>query len=141
MQSGMALSELPPKILLVDDSEQMLDSAAAVLSGQFEIVGAVRDGRSALEAAGTLEPDIIVLDISMPGMGGLEVAARLRACGSKAKLVFLTVHDDEELVQAAQRAGGIGYVLKPRLASELPTAASEASAGRPFFSADLRRPA
>jgi DNA-binding NarL/FixJ family response regulator len=126
-----------PRVLLVDDNEQMLDTATSVLADAFDIVGAVRDGRSALEAAGTLDPDIIVLDISMPGMGGLEVAARLKARGSRAKVVFLTVHDDEDLIRAARSAGAIGYVLKPRLASELPTAAHEASAGRGFLSSGL----
>jgi DNA-binding NarL/FixJ family response regulator len=138
MQSGTTSSECP-RVLLVDDNLDMLESAAAVLSTGFEIVGRANDGRAALEAAGKLHPDVIVLDISMPGMGGLEVAARLKAAGSKAAVVFLTVHDDEEVVRAASDAGGLGYVLKPRLASELPRAALEASAGRRFISTSLSR--
>jgi DNA-binding NarL/FixJ family response regulator len=136
MRSAITLSE-HPRVLLVDDNDDMLENAAAVLSRGFEIVGAVKDGWTALEAAGTLQPDIIVLDISMPGMGGLEVAARLKAAGSRAAVVFLTIHDEEEIVQAAKDAGGVGYVLKPRLASELSRAAAEASAGRRFISADI----
>jgi DNA-binding NarL/FixJ family response regulator len=138
MQSGTTSSECP-RVLLVDDNLDMLESAAAVLSSGFEIVGRANDGRAALEAAGKLHPDVIVLDISMPGMGGLEVASRLRAAGSQAAVVFLTVHDDEEFVRAASDAGGLGYVLKPRLVSELPHAAFEASEGRRYVSTSLLR--
>jgi DNA-binding NarL/FixJ family response regulator len=126
-----------PRVLLVDDNADMLESAAAVLSKTFEIVGAVTDGWKALEAAGRLHPDVIVLDITMPGLCGLEVASRLKAAGSKAAVVFLSIHDEREIVEAARNAGGVGYVLKPRLASELPRATSEASAGRRFISADI----
>jgi len=136
MQSGTTLSE-HPRVLLVDDNVDMLDTAAAALSSGFEIVGAVKDGRTALEAADRLQPDVIVLDISMPGMGGLEVAKRLKVAGSTAAVVFLTIHDDEEVVRAAKDAGGLGYVLKPRLVSELPQATLEASEGRRFISTRL----
>jgi DNA-binding NarL/FixJ family response regulator len=136
MQSGTTLSECP-RVLLVDDNAEMLDTAAAVLSSEFEIVGTARDGRTALDAAGNLRPDVIVLDISMPGMCGLEVATRLKAEGSTAAVVFLTVLEDEEVVRAAKDAGAVGYVLKPRLASELPKATFEASEGRRFISTRL----
>jgi DNA-binding NarL/FixJ family response regulator len=98
-------------------------------------VGTVTDGQAALEAAGALKPEVIVLDISMSGMTGFEVAARLREAGSTAAVVFLTVHDDEEFMVAAKEVGGIGYVVKPRLASDLMFAVQEARAGRPFISA------
>ncbi len=122
------------RVLLVDDNAEILNRAAAVLSPDFEIVGAVTDGYAALEAARTLRPDVIVLDISMVGMCGLEVASRLKAVGSTAAVVFLTIHNDEEFVVAAKNAGGVGYVLKPRLASDLPLAALSASCGRRFIS-------
>jgi DNA-binding NarL/FixJ family response regulator len=133
MQSSTTSSETP-RILLVDDNEAMLARSAAVLSPYCIVVGTARNGRVALEAARTLQPDVIVLDISMPGMSGIELASRLRASGSQAALVFLTVHDDEELVLAARDAGGIGYVVKPRLAADLLRAVQEARAGRPFLS-------
>jgi DNA-binding NarL/FixJ family response regulator len=133
MPSGTTLSE-PPRVLLVDDNEVLLARAAAALAPGCVVVGTARDGRTALEAARTLQPDVIVLDISMPGMSGLEVAALLRKAGSTAALVFLTVHEEEEFVQAARAAGGIGYVVKPRLACDLITAIREARAGRPFVS-------
>src|SRR5262245_63854855 len=82
MQSGTTLSECP-RVLLVDDNAEMLDTAAAILSSAFEVVGTVSDGPTALDAAGNLRPDVIVLDISMPGMGGLEVATRLKAGGDR----------------------------------------------------------
>jgi DNA-binding NarL/FixJ family response regulator len=133
MQSSTISSE-PARVLLVDDNEAMLTRAAAVLRRGCIVVGAVKDGPAALEAALALRPDVIVLDIAMPGMTGFELAARLREVGSTASLVFLTVHGDEEFVMAAKAAGGIGYVMKRRLASDLMFAVREARAGRPFVS-------
>jgi DNA-binding NarL/FixJ family response regulator len=133
MQSSTISSE-PARVLLVDDNEAMLTRAAAVLRRGCIVVGAVKDGPAALEAALALRPDVIVLDIAMPGMTGFELAARLREVGSTASLVFLTVHGDEEFVMAAKAAGGIGYVMKRRLASDLIFAVREARAGRPFVS-------
>jgi DNA-binding NarL/FixJ family response regulator len=101
------------------------------------IVGSAKDGRAALRAADSLRPDVIVLDISMPGMSGLEVAARLKAAGSEAALVFLTILNDEEIILAARDVGAVGYVLKPRLASDLPLAALGATTGRRFVSAEI----
>ena len=122
------------RVLIVDDSESMLTCATAALTPGCTIVGTAKDGRQALEAARSMRPDVIVLDISMPGMTGLEVASRLRAEGSKAAVVFLTVHDDEDFVLAARNAGGIGYVVKLRLAADLLHAVEEARAGRSFVS-------
>ena len=122
------------RVLIVDDNEGMLARAAAVLTPECVVVGTAKDGRTALEAARTLEPDVIVLDISMPVMTGLEVATRLRRAGSTAALVFLTVHDEEDFVLAARAAGGIGYVVKARLASDLVRAVRDARAGREFVS-------
>jgi len=133
MQSSTTSYE-PVRVLLVDDNEAMLVRASAALMPDCLIVGAVKDGPAALAAAGALRPDVIVLDISMPGMSGFEVADRLRKTGSTAAVVFLTVHDDEEFVVAAKAAGVIGYVVKPRLTSDLLRAVREAREGRPFVS-------
>jgi DNA-binding NarL/FixJ family response regulator len=122
------------RVLLVDDNEAMLARAASLLTPACTIVGTARDGRRALDSATALGPDVIVLDISMPGMTGLEVASLLRRSGSTAAVVFLTVHDEEEFVLAAKAAGGIGYVVKSRLATDLTAAVREARAGRPFVS-------
>jgi DNA-binding NarL/FixJ family response regulator len=134
MRYDNTLSEVV-RVLLVDDNEEMLARSAAVLGSACEIVGAVRDGLAALEAAEALHPDVIVLDISMPGLTGLEVASRLHNSGSKAAVVFLTVHDESDVIRAANGVGGLGYVLKRRLASDLVIAVQEALAGRPFVSA------
>ena len=123
------------RVLLVDDSDSMLARAAGVLASGCEVIGTAHSGPEALEAAAALAPDVIVLDISMPGMTGLEVAANLTRRGSKAAVVFLTVHDDRDFVAAARQAGGTGYVLKLRLASDLIFAVQEARAGRSFVSA------
>ena len=128
------VSSKSARILLVDDNEAMLARAAAVLTPSHVVVGQVREGRAALEAAIALRPDVIVLDISMPGMSGLEVATCLRQAGSTAALVFLTVHEEEEIVLAARAAGGMAYVVKPRMISDLMIAVGEALAGRQFVS-------
>lgn len=124
----------PVRVLLVDDSDSMIERAAAVLTPACVVVGTAHNGTDALNAVGTLRPDVVVLDISMPGMTGLEVASALRHRGSNAAVVFLTVHDDNDFVVAAQEAGGTGYVVKRRLASDLMTAVQEARAGRSFVS-------
>ena len=133
MRCASTLSDLA-RVLIVDDNEEMLARSAEVLRPACEVVGAVKDGQAALQAAEALHPDVIVLDISMPGMTGLEVASRLRSSGSKAAVVFLTVHDESDVVRAAKVVGGLGYVLKRRLASDLAVAVQEALAGRSFVS-------
>jgi DNA-binding NarL/FixJ family response regulator len=133
MPSSTTSSDLL-RVLIVDDSDAMLVRAAAALKASCAVVGRVRDGRAALEAAETLRPDVIVLDISMPGMNGFEVAERLRQTGSQAAIVFLTVHEGDDFIEAARAVGGTGYVVKPRLVSDLSVAVREAHAGRPFVS-------
>ena len=124
----------PTRVLIADDSEEVLVREAAALADGCVVVDAVTDGPTALRSARRHHPDVIVLDISMPGMSGLEVAARLRESGSTAAVVFCTVHDDEEFIAATKAAGGLGYVVKPRLTADLPRAVSEAKARRPFIS-------
>jgi signal transduction histidine kinase/ActR/RegA family two-component response regulator len=116
-----------PRVLLVDDNDALLDRASEVLTPACVIAGKVHDGNAALKAAETLRPDVIVLDISMHDMTGLEVAGHLREAGSTAALVFLTAHDDDAYERAAQALGAAGYVLKSRLASDLLPAVQGAS--------------
>ena len=134
MPSGTTLFS-PTRVLLVDDSEAILARAAAALTEECEIVGAVTDGLAALAAAKSLQPDVVVLDISMPGISGFEVASRLSKAGVTAAIVFLTVQDGEEFVLTAKLSSAIGYVVKTRLVSDLRVAVREARAGRPFVSA------
>jgi DNA-binding NarL/FixJ family response regulator len=130
----MNTAEQRARVLLADDHRAILAQAASVLAVEFEIVGRVADGTDLLTAAAQLDPDIVVLDISMPGLDGIEVARRLKRNGCRAKLVFLTVHEDPDYVRAGLQAGGTGYVVKARLASDLLPAIREALAGRCFVS-------
>jgi len=126
-----------PRVLLVDDNEDFLAVAARLLEPEFEVVRAVGDGEALIEEAARLEPEVLVLDISMPGMCGIEVARQLRAAGCRAKIVFLTVHGDPDYVRAALNAGGQGYVVKCRLVSDLLLAVREALDGRLFISPSI----
>jgi DNA-binding NarL/FixJ family response regulator len=122
------------RVLLADDHAEFLAAAARLLEPEFEIVSTVSDGQAAVEEASRLEPDLLVLDIGMPVLNGIEAARQIRAAGSEAKIVFLTVHDDGDYVRAAQAASALGYVFKLRLASDLKLALREALADRPFVS-------
>jgi len=124
-------------LLLADDHPAVLDYLIDMLSPDFDIVGAVGDGQAAHEMAIMLRPDAVVFDISMPVLTGLEAAARLATSAQPPCVVFLTVHQDRDFIEAAFNAGALGYVLKSRLASDLIPAIHEALAGRTFLSAPL----
>ena len=123
-----------PRVLLVDDNEAMLVRATGVLKASCTIVGIAMNGRAGIDAAATLQPDVIVLDVSMPGMNGFDVASSLREAGSTAALIFFTVHHEHDVVTAALAAGALGYVTKQRLSMDLEHAVREAHAGRRFVS-------
>jgi DNA-binding NarL/FixJ family response regulator len=122
------------RVLVADDLTAVLNEIAALLGNQFEIVDMVLDGRAALEETLKLEPDLVVLDISMPEMSGIEVARELKSQHSKAKIVFLTVHQDSDILATCLAAGGLGYVLKVFMDTDLIPAMDEALAGRVFVS-------
>jgi DNA-binding NarL/FixJ family response regulator len=115
----------------------MRERVVRLLDPEFEVVGVVDNGKALLEAAARMQPDVVVADISMPILSGIESAQRLREAGSTAKIVFLTVHEDPDFLRAALAAGGAGYVVKSRLASDLRAAIKEALAGRLFVSPTL----
>ncbi len=125
------------RVLLADDHKAMLERVAGLLRSECDVVGTVTDGQKVLEAARALKPDVLVLDISMPVMNGIETAHHLKKAGHKARIVFLTVHDDPDFAREALEAGALGYVIKPRIASDLVTAIKEAYAGRLFLSPSL----
>jgi DNA-binding NarL/FixJ family response regulator len=125
------------RVLLADDSPSMLQAARLILEPEFQIVGTVDDGKGVVEAMESLRPDVIILDISMGLMNGLEAARLLTRTGSKAKIVFLTVHKDQEFIEEAFSAGAMGYVIKPRLGTDLVIAVREALMGHTFVSPDL----
>lgn len=122
------------RILLADDHKDVREKIMQELEPEFEVVGAVGDGNALLEAASQMKPDVCVVDISMPIMSGIEAAAQMKASGSTTKIVFLTVHEDPDFLQAALEAGAIGYVVKSRVASDLCPAIRGALAGRLFVS-------
>ena len=97
----------------------MLQTLVEMLEDEFQIVGTAENGTRVLELAPRLAPDIVVLDISMPVLNGLEAAFRLKEQCSAARVVFLTAHEDPDLVEAGMSAGAIGYVVKSRLATDL----------------------
>ena len=122
------------RVVVVDDYRAMLARATAVLTPTCAVVGTAHDGPSALKIVMELQPNVVVLDISMPGMNGFEVAAKLREAGSSAAIVFLSVHGEKEFVDAAYAVGGVGYVVKDHLGSDLPEAVRAASIGERFVS-------
>jgi DNA-binding NarL/FixJ family response regulator len=126
-----------PRALLADDHPAVLNKVASLLASTCEVVGKVADGSALLEAAARLQPDILVIDISMPVLSGIEAARQLKTSGARAKIVFLTVHEDPDFVQAALAAGACGYVIKSRLATDLLRAVEEALAGRRYISPSL----
>jgi DNA-binding NarL/FixJ family response regulator len=121
-----------PRVLLADDHALLLGAFEKLLSGEYDIVGQVSDGRALVDAADRLKPDIIVLDISMPFLNGLEAARQIKQKNRGAKLVFLTMNEDTDLAAEAFKAGASGYLLKRSAASELLTALREVLQGRSY---------
>jgi DNA-binding NarL/FixJ family response regulator len=122
------------RILVADDHAGMLERIRSLLHSHFEVVAAVKDGLAAVTAATRLMPDLVVLDILMPEMDGIQAAQELRRQGSKAKVVFLTVQQDGEYVAEAFKSGALAYVLKSRMHSDLVQAIDRVLAGEMFVS-------
>jgi DNA-binding NarL/FixJ family response regulator len=116
----------------------MLQAVARLLENEFDVIAAVANGERAIEAAVRLAPDLLVLDISMPVLNGIEAASRLKESGSRAKVIFLTVNEDPYIVEAALSFGARGYVLKQRLATDLIPAIRQVLHDRIFVSASVR---
>jgi len=125
------------RVLLADDHPNLLQLVRNSLEPILEVVGEVPDGKSLLEAEAKLHPDLIVTDISMPILNGIEAVEKLKESGCRAKVVFLTVHSDHEFVRACFEAGATGYVLKPRIATDLLIATQAALVGHSFISPSL----
>lgn len=127
-----------PRILLADDHSVFTEALRALLSDRYDIVGVVADGRALIAEAGKLKPDLIVADISMPLLNGLDAAAQIKHLMPQTRFVFLTMMDDPNLAAAALRLGHIGYVPKHSAASELRTAIDEVLKGRSFVTPRLK---
>ena len=121
-----------PRVLLADDHELLLGAFERLLAPECDIVGQVSDGRALVAAASTLQPDVIVLDIGMPLLNGLEAGRQIKRAQRNVKLVYLTMNEDPDLAAEAFRFGASGYVLKRSAASELMTAIREVMQGRSY---------
>jgi DNA-binding NarL/FixJ family response regulator len=126
-----------PRVVLADDHREMLVRVTALLAAEFTVVAAVADGEALVDAEADLRPDLLVIDITMPGISGLEAAALVRRRGSQVPIVFLSVHEEPEFLLAARQAGALGYVSKVRLASDLIPAMRAVLDGQRFVSASV----
>lgn len=122
-----------PRVLLADDHDLLLGALEKLLADDCEIVGQVSDGAALCAAAEALKPDVIVLDVAMPRLNGLEAARRIRQSLRNIKLVFLTMNEDADIAAEAFRAGASGYVLKRSAPGELLTAIREVMQGRSYL--------
>jgi DNA-binding NarL/FixJ family response regulator len=125
---------MKPKLLLADDHPPLLEAASTLLKPHFNLVGIVTDGAMLVSEALRLLPDVIVTDITMPVMTGIDAVIRLRKSGSLAKVVILTVHSEEEFLKACMAGGASGYVLKSRMKMHLIPAIDAALEGRIYIS-------
>jgi DNA-binding NarL/FixJ family response regulator len=126
------------RVLIADDHSVVAEGLRSLLEKKYEVVGIVPDGRELLVQASKLKPDVIVLDIGMPLLNGLDAAERLISSLPQTKFVFLTMKDDPNLAAAALKLGAVAYVLKQTAASELLKAVSEVLQGRSYVTAKLR---
>ncbi len=123
-----------PRVLLADDHPLILDKVRRWLQAEFEVVGAVEDGQALLLAEAELQPDVVILDITMPGLNGIEAAKQLRQAGSPAKIIFLSIHEDPDFQSEALATGALGFVRKSRFGLDLIPAIHEALSNRSFVS-------
>jgi DNA-binding NarL/FixJ family response regulator len=128
-----------PRVLIADDHSMVVDGLRGLLEADYEVVGTVADGRAVMPAVKELRPDIVIIDISMPSLNGLDCARRIRESGLEAKIVVLTMHPDPTLAREALEGGASAYVLKSSPASELRSALKEVLRGRTFLSPAITR--
>jgi DNA-binding NarL/FixJ family response regulator len=121
-----------PRVLLADDHKIVVEGLKSLLEAEFQLVGTAEDGRSLVSAAAELRPDVIVADISMPLLNGIEAVRQIRKRDKQVKVVFLTMHPDVTYAASAFEAGASGYVLKHSAPSELVTAIHEVLRGHTY---------
>ena len=128
----------PLRIVLADDHPEVREQIRELLASEFEVVGAVSSGLQLVEAAAALHPDLVVSDIAMPGLDGIEAGRRALNGGFARAAVLLTMHNDPELIEKARAAGIAGFVLKVDAGEELIAAIGEVTAGRTYVSRSVR---
>ncbi len=128
-----------PRVIIADDHVILLDAFKRLLEPEYEVVGAVADGQALVRKAELLRPDVVVADISMPRLNGLDAAERLRECVPRVKIVFLTVSEDPEVAAEAIRRGAMGYVLKKSASAELFEALREVLQGNAYVTPAIAR--
>ena len=121
-----------PRILLADDHTMFAQGLQSLLEDEFELVGTVADGQALVETAHELDPDVIVVDISMPLLNGFDAVRQLKKEGISARIIFLTMHMDDSLVAEAFRCGASGYVLKHSAGEDLVSAIRQVLAGHEY---------
>ena len=122
-----------PRILLADDHTLIAEGISQLIESEFDLIGIVQDGRTLLDKIGQLEPDILLLDISLPTINGIEVAHRIKKLSPTIKVIFLTMHAELSFIKDAASVGASGYVLKQSAAGELIYAIREVLEGRTYF--------
>jgi DNA-binding NarL/FixJ family response regulator len=128
-----------PRVILADDHKILVEAFRKLLEPHFEVVATVSDGRALLDVAATLKPDVILLDIGMPLLNGLEAARQLKTKLPAVKLIFLTMHEDPDLAIEAMRAGASGFLLKTSASAELLHAIQEALKGRTYVTPHISK--
>lgn len=131
-RSAFSTARTKPKVLLVDNHREVLTSVSRMLACDFDIAAVATDGHETLDVSQRVDPDVIVLDITMPGLDGFQTAQELKRAGSRAAIVFLTMHESEEYVVEGFRSGGRGYVVKTRVHQDLAHAINRVLAGQLF---------
>jgi DNA-binding NarL/FixJ family response regulator len=122
-----------PRVLLADNHPALLKATNALLKTRFEVVGNVTDGDTLLSEALRLRPDVIVADITLPALSGIDAAHELRECAVGIKIVFLTIHSEQSFIEACMAEGALGYVLKSHMKAHLIPAIQAALVGRSYI--------
>ena len=125
------------KVVIAEDHQSIVAKVRETLGDEFEVIGTAEDGGQAFDCVQMMDPDVLVTDISMPVLNGLETAKRLQKVNCRARIVFLTIHEDPEFVTAAFAAGASAYVIKSRISTDLIPAIRETLLGNTFVSQSL----
>jgi CheY-like chemotaxis protein len=137
-REGAASPAIRPRLLVVDDQPEIRKRLCALLDGDYEVVAALESGEDVLERSRELNPEAVLLDISMPGANGIHVTRALRRSMPQIPVLIVTQHNDPAYVDEAFRSGAAGYLLKRKAAKELKPAVQQVLSGRRYLSSDLQ---